>query len=93
MLRTLGVRLLGRLLVGWLDPVASDDRRLSCVRAFVDDAQMDLSWSEEATALRRGAEEFGPSLDEGLAERDRAGVFDRELWRRCAEFGVLGTGG
>ena len=51
---------------------------------------MDLSWSEEATALRRGAEEFGPSLDEGLAERDRAGVFDRELWRRCAEFGVLG---
>ena len=71
-------------------PVAPDDRGLSCVRAFVDDAHVDLSWSEEATALRRGAEEFGPSLDEGLADRDRAGVFDRELWRRCAEFGVLG---
>lgn len=51
---------------------------------------MDFAWSDEETALRRGAEEFGASLNDGLAERDRGAIFDRELWRRCAEFGVLG---
>ena len=51
---------------------------------------MGLSLSEDAAALRRAAEDFGRSLNDGLADRDRTGVFDRELWRRCAEFGVLG---
>jgi alkylation response protein AidB-like acyl-CoA dehydrogenase len=39
---------------------------------------------------RRGAEELGASLNDGLGERDRHGSFDRELWNRCAAFGVLG---
>jgi len=51
---------------------------------------VDLSWSDEATSLREGAEQFGASLGEGLRERDRNGVFDVGLWRRCGEFGVLG---
>lgn len=51
---------------------------------------MDFTWSEDAIALRRAAEEFGASLNEGLAERDRTATFDRALWQRCAEFGVLG---
>lgn len=51
---------------------------------------MQFAWSEEEEAFRRAAEEFGASLNDGLAERDRAGTFDRSLWNRCAEFGVLG---
>ncbi len=51
---------------------------------------MEFSWSEEAVSLRRAAEEFGASLNEGIEERDRAGIFDRSLWNRCADFGVLG---
>jgi alkylation response protein AidB-like acyl-CoA dehydrogenase len=46
--------------------------------------------SHERGELRRGAEEFGRSLNDGLEQRDRDGMFDRLLWDRCAEFGVLG---
>jgi alkylation response protein AidB-like acyl-CoA dehydrogenase len=51
---------------------------------------VELEWSEEAIALRREAEAFGASLNEGLADRDRRALFDERLWKRCAEFGVLG---
>lgn len=51
---------------------------------------MHFSWSDEAKVLRRAAEEFGASLNQGLMDRDRLAVFDRELWRRNAEFGILG---
>ena len=51
---------------------------------------MDFTWSPETTALRRAAEEFGASLEENLEERDRAAVFSRDLWTRCAAFGALG---
>lgn len=44
----------------------------------------------DADELRRSAEEFGGSLGDDLERRDRAGEFDRSLWRRCAAFGVLG---
>jgi alkylation response protein AidB-like acyl-CoA dehydrogenase len=46
-----------------------------------DDEQKDL-----CEAVRK----FGRSLNEGLAEREAAGEFDREAWRRCAEFGIQG---
>mgnify|MGYP000400861271 CR=1 FL=1 len=49
-----------------------------------------LSSSDEAAALVSGAREFGSSLNDGLAERDRLGEFDRSLWLRCADFGILG---
>ena len=51
---------------------------------------MESSWSDEAQELRRAAEEFGTSLNDDLEERDRLGRFDRSLWSRCAEFGILG---
>ena len=51
---------------------------------------MEPERSDEATAFRQAAEEFGESLNEGLLERDRLAMFDRSLWRRCAEFGMLG---
>jgi hypothetical protein len=34
--------------------------------------------------------EFGRTLNEGLRERDAAGVFPRDLWKRCADFGIPG---
>jgi alkylation response protein AidB-like acyl-CoA dehydrogenase len=44
----------------------------------------------EVDELRRSAEQFGATLGDDLERRDRAGEFDRRLWNRCAEFGVLG---
>lgn len=51
---------------------------------------MDFELSEEQRALCAAVEEFGRSLDDGLAEADRRGSFDRARWRRCAEFGIPG---
>ena len=34
--------------------------------------------------------EFGRTLNEGILERDAVGEFPRELWKRCAEFGLQG---
>lgn len=53
---------------------------------------MDFDWSEERLELRRGAVEFATRrLVEGVIERDRGGVFSRELWDACAEFGLQGA--
>ena len=52
---------------------------------------MDFGWTDDQTALRRSAAEFASRrLAEGVAERDRQGVFSRELWDACAEFGLQG---
>jgi alkylation response protein AidB-like acyl-CoA dehydrogenase len=51
---------------------------------------VDVSWSEHAITLHNAAADFGRSLNEGLADRDVSGQPDRDAWRRCAEFGVLG---
>lgn len=52
---------------------------------------MDFGWSDEQVTLRRGAVEFASrGLVEGVIERDRNGVFSRELWEACAEFGLQG---
>lgn len=53
---------------------------------------MDFSWSESQLALRQRLLEFARSelADAGLAERDAASEFSRELWRRCAAAGVQG---
>ncbi len=53
---------------------------------------MDFDWTEEQLELRRGAVEFASRrLVDGTTERDRAGVFPRELWAACAEFGLQGV--
>lgn len=52
---------------------------------------MDFEWLPEQTAFRERVAAFAESeLNTGLAERDRDAVFPRDLWRRCAEFGILG---
>ena len=52
---------------------------------------MDFAWTDEQLDLRRGAVEFGSErLTDGVVERDRDGIFDRELWDACAEFGLQG---
>jgi alkylation response protein AidB-like acyl-CoA dehydrogenase len=52
---------------------------------------MDFGWTQDEAALADVAATFGRDvLNVGFEERDRAGEFGRELWRKCADFGVLG---
>ena len=52
---------------------------------------MDFDWTEDASLLRRAAEEFAAAeLTAGAADRDREGVFSRESWEACARFGLQG---
>ena len=51
---------------------------------------MDFRPSEEQRILCDAVREFGRSLNEGMIERDAGAVFDRETWRKCAEFGIPG---
>ncbi|MCI0434800.1 MAG: acyl-CoA dehydrogenase family protein [Gemmatimonadetes bacterium] len=53
---------------------------------------MDFAWSDEQLEVRKGVIEFAEGeLNAGMIERDRAGIASRELWRRCAEFGIQGS--
>jgi alkylation response protein AidB-like acyl-CoA dehydrogenase len=50
-----------------------------------------LELTEEQLSLQRAAVAFGcDALSADMIARDRDGRFDRELWQRCADFGVLG---
>jgi alkylation response protein AidB-like acyl-CoA dehydrogenase len=52
---------------------------------------MDLGWSEEQLELRGAAVEFARrELSKGVAEADRRATFRRDLWLRCAAFGIQG---
>lgn len=53
---------------------------------------MDFSWTDAQLERRQAAVEFAREElnDDGLDSRDRDEVFPRELWRQCAEFGILG---
>lgn len=52
---------------------------------------MEFAWSEEQTELReRVAEMARRELNEGLLERDAAGVFSWKGWKQCAELGIHG---
>lgn len=52
---------------------------------------MKFNWSQEQEALRAAAVAFGARvLVDGVAERDRDGVFSRALWAECADFGLQG---
>ena len=51
----------------------------------------ELELSEERLRLQEAATEFARThLGSDLEARDRDEVFDREGWRHCAEFGVMG---
>ncbi len=51
---------------------------------------MEFAWNDEQLEFRSNVIDFAQSLNEGLVEREKAGVFPRDLWSRCAEFGVQG---
>ena len=51
---------------------------------------MDFGWSDEQTELRTAATTFGAGLNAGLRDRDKAHEFDRDGWKKCAEFGIHG---
>ncbi|MDX1647509.1 MAG: acyl-CoA dehydrogenase family protein [Longimicrobiales bacterium] len=52
---------------------------------------MDFSWSEEQERLYASVVRFAEEqLDPDPVRRDAAGEFDADVWRRCADFGVLG---
>lgn len=52
---------------------------------------MDFEYSDEQKLLRESVVRFARGvLNEGVVERDRQQAFPRELWRLCAEVGLLG---
>ena len=52
---------------------------------------MDFAWTREQQELRDGILEFARgALNEGIIERDVAGEFNRDGWKRCAEVGIHG---
>lgn len=52
---------------------------------------MDFAWRPDQLEFRQAVIEFARrSLQDDLAGRDRRAEFSRELWRRCAEFGIQG---
>lgn len=52
---------------------------------------MDFAYSPEQAELREAVIAFARrSLGDDVSARDQEGSFSRELWRRCAEFGMQG---
>ena len=52
---------------------------------------MDFSWSSDQQRLYESVVRFAENeLSGDVVARDHAGAFPTELWRRCADFGVLG---
>lgn len=53
---------------------------------------MSFEWTDEQIAIREAASEFARrELRPGFAERDSARRFDREIWSKVADFGLLTT--
>jgi alkylation response protein AidB-like acyl-CoA dehydrogenase len=52
---------------------------------------MDFSWNDKQLEFRQAVLEFAQrSLNGGLAEREQRGEFARDLWAKCAAFGIQG---
>lgn len=52
---------------------------------------MDFSWTKQQLAYKRHVVDFAKNeLNTSNAERDRKCLFDQSLWKKCAEFGILG---
>ena len=52
---------------------------------------MDFSWTPEQLEFRRAVGDFArKALQDDLIRRDKAAEFSRELWQRCADFGIQG---
>jgi hypothetical protein len=52
---------------------------------------MDFEFSKEQLEFKQNAIRFAQrALNDGIIERDRDAVFSRELWKKCADFGIQG---
>jgi alkylation response protein AidB-like acyl-CoA dehydrogenase len=52
---------------------------------------MDFEFSAEQLEFKKTAIEFARSeLNDGMIRRDKDAVFSRELWEKCAQFGIHG---
>ncbi len=52
---------------------------------------MDFSWSQEQLAFQQSVITFAQKeLNNATVKRDSSSTFDRSLWKKCAEFGLLG---
>jgi len=52
---------------------------------------MEFEWTPDQVAFREAVTDFArKSLGDDVIARDAAGEFNRELWRRCGEFGIQG---
>jgi len=52
---------------------------------------MEFEFDETQLAIKKEAADFArQELNAGIAERDHEGDFNRQGWRRCAEFGIHG---
>ncbi|MFN2399919.1 MAG: acyl-CoA dehydrogenase family protein [Gemmatimonadaceae bacterium] len=52
---------------------------------------MDFSWSPDQIELRDAVAEFArTALSDDLIRRDKHSEFSRDLWNRCAQFGIQG---
>ena len=51
---------------------------------------MNFEPDEKQSELCDAVRKFGTTLNEHMIDRDAAGEFSRESWRRCAEFGIQG---
>lgn len=50
---------------------------------------MDFEFSEEQLEFKKSAIRFAQkALNDGVMDRDRDAVFSRELWKKCADFGI-----
>jgi len=53
---------------------------------------LDFGWSEEQQAFRKEVIRFAKEeLNDDLIRRDREEEFSRELWQKCADFGIMGV--
>jgi len=53
---------------------------------------MDFEFTEEQLAIKKSATRFAQkALNDEMIKRDRDGIFSRELWRKCADFGIQGA--
>ena len=52
---------------------------------------MDFGWSEEQALMREAIVKFARAeLNEGYAEREKRGEFNRAGWKKCADMGIHG---
>jgi len=52
---------------------------------------LDFSWSEDQLMLRKAVIEFArKQLNDDLIDRDSESKFPLDLWKKCADFGILG---